>query len=110
MVAGGEKCGEGKGESSGSRRRRDRVWTRKRVTEPQLYCSGRAVCGLRQKNLRAAANFFAGRASMRALFWPKNWAEPTYSPEFLRAGCFAESARVALTYKDVNKCFQFQGC
>ena len=50
------------------------------------------ACGL-----RAAAIFFAGRASMRALFWPENWAEPAYSPEFCGSACFAGSARVALT-------------
>ena len=58
---------------------------------------GTAVILLGACGLRAAAKLFAGQASMRALFWPENWAEPAYSPEFLRAGRFAGSARVALT-------------
>ena len=50
---------------------------------------GTALIVLGACGLRAAAKVFAGRAIMRALFWPQNWPEPAYSPEFLRAGHFA---------------------
>ena len=57
---------------------------------------GTALIVLRVCGSQGAAKMFAGRASMRALFWLENWPELAYSPEFLRVGHFTGSARVAL--------------
>ena len=55
--------------------------------------------------MRAAVKIFKGRASIRVVFWPENWAEPVYSLEFCRFATYTGSARVALSLVPFVKAF-----